>query len=96
MIFVTRDGVPRRSPPASETVFAKAGTDGVCYVLCSVDGRLFNPFTMNNVNRQDRERGEAMFKLRKCSQKCYQYYITFLRTKNHTHFVIAEREAVNG
>jgi len=65
-------------------------------VMASNEGDLFNPNEINdNLNRKDRERGGDFFKLQKCSKECYEQYTTFLRSKNLTHYLIAQRRFRN-
>ena len=65
-------------------------------VLASNEGDLFNPLDASNKIRQrDRERGGFFWKLRTCSQECYQQYTIFLRCKNRTPFLLAQRRFRN-
>lgn len=65
-------------------------------VLASNDGDLFNPLDINNkINKRDKERGGMFWKLRTCSQECYQNYTTFLRSKNRTPYLLAQRRFRN-
>ncbi len=66
-------------------------------VLASGDGELFNPLVHNgNIPKNDRHRGGRHFRLVKCSSDCYRSYTTFLRSKNRTHFVVAQRRLLDG
>lgn len=61
-------------------------------VLSSNEGDLFDPLDINaNMNRRDKERGGMFWKLRTCSQECYQQYTIFLRSKNRTPYLLAQR-----
>lgn len=61
-------------------------------VMASGDGDLFNPNNQSDqIGKKDTARGGMFFKLRACSKECYENYVTFLRTKNHTHYVLAQR-----
>lgn len=64
--------------------------------LSSNEGDLFDPLnTNNNLHKRDKERGGLFWKLRTCSQECYQQYTTFLRSKNRTPFLLAQRRFRN-
>lgn len=72
-------------------------SSSIFQVLASGDGELFNPQVYNgNIPLKDKFRGGNYFKLMKCSQKCHQAYVTFLRSKNRTHFVLAQRRLLDG
>ena len=61
-------------------------------VLASNEGDLFNPLDMNaNMNKRDKERGGMFWELKTCSQECYQQYTIFLRSKNRTPHLLAQR-----
>lgn len=65
-------------------------------VLASNDGDLFNPTDTNdNLHKRDRERGGKFWRLRTCSQECYQQYTIFLRSKNRTPYLLAQRRFRN-
>ncbi len=65
-------------------------------VLSSNEGDLFNPLDIKaNVKKKDRERGGMFWKLRTCSQECYREYTTFLRSKNRTSYLLAQRRFRN-
>lgn len=65
-------------------------------VLASNDGDLFDPLDINNnIHKRDQERGGLFWKLRTCSQECYQQYTTFLRSKNRTPYLLAQRRFRN-
>ena len=65
-------------------------------VLASNDGDLYNPLdTSNNVNKRDRERGGMYWNLKTCSQECYRSYTIFLRSKNRTPYLLAQRRFRN-
>jgi len=68
-------------------------------VLASGDGDLFNPMNYNHlstINKKDRERGKMLWELRSCSQECYSQYTLFLRSKNRTPYLLAQRRFRNG
>lgn len=61
-------------------------------VLASNEGDLFNPQDTNSmINKRDRERGKMFWKLRTCSQECYEQYTVFLRSKSKTPYLLAQR-----
>jgi len=65
-------------------------------VLASNAGDLFDPMDVNNkIHKRDRERGGLFWRLRTCSRECYQRYTTFLRSKNRTPFLLAQRRFRN-
>lgn len=71
--------------------------NAVFKVMASAEGELFNPLSRPSSNSsRDRARGGEYFQLRKCSAECYRSYITFLRGKNRTHFVLAQRRFLDG
>ena len=65
-------------------------------VLASNDSDLFNPLVMNGgIHKRDKERGGMFWKLRTCSQECYQQYTIFLRSKHKTPYLLAQRRFRN-
>lgn len=65
-------------------------------VTASNEGDLFDPLDINNnIYQRDKERGGLFWKLRTCSQECYQQYITFLRSRNRTPYLLAQRRFHN-
>jgi len=65
-------------------------------VLASNDGNLFDPLDANNIlHQRDRKRGGTLWKLKTCSQECYQQYTAFLRSKNRTPYILAQRRFRN-
>ena len=91
-------------PLREREVVAKAivsQSDGMTiryFVLVSQRGVLFNPLEPGtNINRIDRQRTGLSsiydYNLRKCSKQCHTDYVTFLRSKNKTHLLIAQRRA---
>ena len=65
-------------------------------VLASNDGNLYDPLDTNNrTNKRDRERGGLFWNLKTCSEECYKQYTVFLRSKNRTPFILAERRFRN-
>lgn len=67
------------------------------FILASTEGVVFNPndIGMDRFGKDD-IRGGPLFKLQKCTKKCYESYKQFLRTKNKTHLIVAERRFLNG
>jgi len=62
------------------------------FVLVSNDGDLFNPFnSLANRNKKDLEKGGFFYNLKRCEKTCFDYYVMFLRTKNGTHYTLAQR-----
>lgn len=65
-------------------------------VLVSNEGDLFDPLNVNlDINNRDRERGGMFWRLRTCSRECYQQYTSFLRSKNRTPYLLAQRRFSN-
>ena len=65
-------------------------------VLASSEGNLFDPLdSSDNIHQRDRERGGAFWQLKMCSQECYQQYTAFLRSKNRTPYLLAQRRFRN-
>ncbi len=64
--------------------------------MASNDGDLFNPLDVNdNISKKDKERGGMFWRLRTCSQECYEQYTTFLRSKSRTPYLLAQRRFRN-
>lgn len=78
-------------------ITAKNLNDTEYYILCTRDGDPFNPYSVTpSLRSKDRLTNELAFKLRKCSYMCYQYYVTFLRTKNNVDYICTRRSYLNG
>jgi len=65
-------------------------------VLVSPQGSLFNPSEPGvDINQVDRHKTDLsnvyFYNLRRCSQQCYDDYTIFLRSRNKTHLLIAQR-----
>ncbi len=61
-------------------------------VLASNEGCLFDPLDAGlNIKRFDRERGGMFWKIKTCSKECFSQYTTFLRSKNRTPYLLAQR-----
>lgn len=68
-----------------------------CFILASVEGVIFNPNNPEfNLTDKDKKRGCPLFQLQQCSEKCYESYKLFLKTKNKTHLILTERRFLNG
>lgn len=93
-INVTPHNIVRGTKPNFD-VLAR-WSDSRYLVLASNEGDLFDPLDMNaNVSKRDRERGGMFWKLRTCSQECYQQYAIFLRSKSRTPYLLAQRRFRN-
>lgn len=93
-IAVDKTGTPHEVSDGKKSdfpVFAQWSNDRY-FVLTSGDGDLFDVLdTSNNIHKKDRERGGMFWKLRTCSKECYDSYTSFLRSKNRTPFILAQR-----
>jgi len=94
-----------KSPLKTRSVVAKQihpeeRNRAMYWVLASNDDELFNPNTVGaDMNRQDRPgyvQARYVYNLRKCSEECYSSYVTYLRSKNATHFIVAQRRFSHG
>lgn len=97
-IVVDINGTPHEIPHGSQPDFqALARWSGERYlVLASNDGDLFNVLdTSNNISKKDNERGKPFWSLKTCSKECYDQYTAFLRSKNKTPFLLAQRRFRN-
>ncbi len=97
LITVDINGTPHKADGVvvDFKVFAK-WLDNRFFVLASGEGDLFDPLnSSNNVHKKDKERGGVFWKLVACSQECYQQYTTFLRSKNRTSYIVAQRRFRN-
>ena len=71
-------------------------SDNKYLVLASNEGDLFNPLdSSNNIHKRDRDRGGMFWGLKKCSKECYGQYTIFLRSKNRTPYLVAQRRFRN-
>jgi hypothetical protein len=78
--------------PLDEKEFLAHRIGGIYFVLSSSDGDLYNPQNSSmSRGKVDHEKGGLFFRLRKCNKTCFDYYVTFLKTKNKTHFTLAQR-----
>ena len=98
VIVVDINGTPHEVEKGAQPSFdVLARWSGERYlVLASNEGDLFDPLDVNNsIRKRDRQRGGLFWKLRTCSQECYQQYTTFLRSKNRTPYLLAQRRFRN-
>lgn len=94
IIVVDINGTPYEISEGSSPNFdVLAKRSGNRYlVLASNEGNLFDPLNINDIiYKRDKERGGMFWKLRTCSRECYQQYTTFLRSKNKTPYLLAQR-----
>ena len=94
MIVIDIHGTPHEvsqgTRPEFDVLARRSGSR--FFVLASNEGDLFNPLDRSNkINEKDRNRGGLFWNLKGCSQECYQQYITFLRSKNKTPYLLAQR-----
>lgn len=97
-IVVDIGGTPHEEDNCSNVCFkVYAQRRGERYmVLASSNGDLFDPMDSgNNAHQKDRERGGPFWKLSSCSKECYDQYTTFLRSKNRTPLLVAQRRFRN-
>ena len=67
------------------------------YVKRGKHGRLFNPmglFSEGNSGKMLKHAGKLEWTLQVVNQKCFDYYINFLRTRNEAHLSNAERQVM--
>lgn len=102
MITITDiNGTPHRIVEGAEEtieflILSKCYGSDKYLVLASSEGGLFNPLDINHViHKRDRERGGLFWRLRSCSFECYRQYNIFLKTKNKTPHLLAERRFCN-
>ena len=93
-IAVDKTGTPHEITVGTQpnfAVFAQWSSERY-YVLTSGDGDLFDVLDVsNNLHKRDRERGGMFWRLKTCSKECYDSYTSFLRSKNRTPFILAQR-----
>ena len=97
MICIDIQGTPHVLESERQVNFdVLAKLDTFHFVMASNDGNLYNPSDINdNLNKKDNERGKPFWNLTRCSQNCYEQYVTFLRSKNRTPYTIAQRRFRN-
>jgi len=93
--WIDINGTPHHSQTDFKPIARR--TKNRYFILASRDGIIFNP---NNptlkLTDRDGKRGDLLFKLQSCTKECYESYKLFLKTKNRTHFIVAERRFLNG
>jgi hypothetical protein len=96
-VYHIEDVVGLKKPPIKLTDVVAKKTPVSTYVLASPEGKLFDPTNPSlSMTKKDRDRGGRYFRLKKCSFSCYNMYVQFLRTKNLTHFIVAQRRLLDG
>lgn len=98
VIIVDINGTPHRIEVGVKPDFRVfARWSGKRYlVFASSEGDLFDPANASsNMDKRDRERGEMFWRLRACSRECYEQYTMFLRSKNRTPYILAQRRFRN-
>lgn len=76
-------------------IVAKSIDDERYAVLVSNSGQLFNPLDRSaNISDRDRRRGGPLYKMKTCTKTCFEYYCAFLRSKNRTSFILAQRSLI--
>lgn len=93
-INIDINGSPFRGdkPKATGQTWLAQKIGNTYWVMISNEGYLFNPLDLSErLSKRDRERGGMFFQLRKCRQMCYDYYTAFLKSRNRTHLVLAQR-----
>lgn len=96
---INKEGVPHQSSElAPEAVIAVSNNAKKFHVRVNVDGLLYDPKDHNTclMSKGKSELSENKYMLKPCTEACFRYYTMYLRTKNHTHMVIAQREYSNG
>lgn len=97
-IVIDIDGTPHQIECGQQTdfdVFARWSGDR-CLALASNDGDLFDPMDINaQITKRDMERGGKFWRLHTCSKECYDQYVFFLRSKNRTPYILAQRRFRN-
>lgn len=98
IIVVDINGTPHKFDQDEQPDFdVLARWSGRRYLaLSSNEGDLFDPMDINSkINKKDRERGGMFWKLRTCSEECYEQYTIFLRSRNRTPYILAQRRFRN-
>lgn len=89
-IHGTPHKIDRETKPIFDVLARQSGDRYL--VLVSNDGNLFDPQNVSmNRREKDRKRGGMFWRLQTCSQKCYEDYVTFLKSKNRTPYILAQR-----
>ncbi len=98
VIIVDINGTPHEIDQSSVADFiVMARWSGSRYlVIASNDGDLFDPLDSNNqIEKRDKQRGGRFWRLRTCSKECFYRYTGFLRSKNRTQYLLAQRRFRN-
>lgn len=98
VIVVDINGTPHSIDQSEKPSFSVlARWSGSRYLaLSSNEGDLFDPMNASlKINKRDMERGGMFWKLRTCSKECYDQYTVFLRSKNRTPYLLAQRRFRN-
>lgn len=66
------------------------------FVLVSNKGDLFDPSNIDNdIKKLDEEHGGLFWGFIICDKECYQDYTSFLRSRNRTPYMLAQRRSRN-
>ena len=98
VIVVDINGTPHQIDDSENPAFhVLARKSGERYlVLASNENDLFNPLDIKvKINQHDNQRGCPFWNLVTCSRECYEHYTSFLRSRNRTPFLIAQRRVWN-
>ncbi len=98
-LYIDINGTPFRSIPA----LCMCTTNRTCVAtLCKVSdqtsGYLYcvsNNYVDNGTLFNPQDGAQHPGRNLPCSHECYKAYVSFLRSKNHTHFLIAQRRFTN-
>jgi len=69
------------------------------YIKMGTTGEIFDPwgmYTEGLANRYAKHAGQAAWKFKRVTERCFKFYLDFLRTRNKAHLLNAEREVRNG
>lgn len=95
-VIIDTNGTPYFSADNLKIDIAARRSENRFMVLANNEGDLFNPNEINtNIHQKDRERGGRFWNLQTCSEECYNQFVAFLRSKNRTHYLIAQRRFRN-
>jgi len=62
------------------------------HIMASNESTLFNPMnSSHNIAGRDKMRKKRCWSMQRCSKECFDNYVQFLRSKNRTPYLIAER-----
>ncbi len=88
--FIDINGTPYHKLEDKSKLIIAMLNDKHCFIIIR-DGGLW-PLSGDARSLDKPEEG---FIMTECSYKCYKAYTTFLRSKNYTHFLIAQRRFTN-